>query len=188
MAAWPAADTAAAQRRALRARGLRARAEPEVDRWARHAEACDEAGWPFGAAYAYLREAEAALAAALPRARVAEALAAGRIIAERLGAQPLLHEIDELARRTRVGRPDNAPAADQVAGLTAREVDVLRLTDGLTNREIGQALFMSPKTASVHVSRILAKLGVKTRTEAARVAHQLSIVDDSTKTSRTTEK
>ena len=111
---------------------------------------------------------------------MAEALAAGRAIAGRLGAQPLLHEIDELARRTRVGRPDAAPAADQVAGLTAREVDVLRLlTEGLTNREIGEALFMSPKTASVHVSRILAKLGVKTRTEAARIAHQLGVVGDS---------
>ena len=51
---------------------------PDADRWARQAEACGEAGWPFGAAYSHLREAEAALAAALPRARVAEALAAGR--------------------------------------------------------------------------------------------------------------
>ena len=47
---------------------------------------------------------------------------------------------------------------------------------------------MSPKTASVHVSRILAKLGVKTRTEAARIAHQLGVVDDTTKTPRTAEK
>ena len=49
------------------------------------------------------------------------------------------------------------------------------LAEGRTNREIGEALFMAEKTASVHVSRILAKLDVRTRTEAAAVAHRLGI-------------
>jgi DNA-binding NarL/FixJ family response regulator len=57
-------------------------------------------------------------------------------------------------------------------------LDVLRLiAAGRTNPEIGKALYMSPKTASVHVSRILAKLDVKTRTEAAGLAHRLGLVD-----------
>jgi len=61
-------------------------------------------------------------------------------------------------------------------GLTPRERQVLELVaGGRTNREIGQALYMAEKTASVHVSRILAKLDVRTRTEAAAVAHRLGL-------------
>ena len=63
-------------------------------------------------------------------------------------------------------------------GLTERELDVLRLlANGHTNRQIGQALYMSPKTASVHVSRILSKLGVKTRTEAVGAAYSMGLLD-----------
>ena len=62
-------------------------------------------------------------------------------------------------------------------GLTPREREVLALlAEGRTNREIGEALFMAEKTASVHVSRILAKLDVRSRTEAAAVAHRLGLV------------
>ncbi len=58
-------------------------------------------------------------------------------------------------------------------GLTLRELQVLSLVaEGATNRQIGAALFMAEKTASVHVSRILAKLGVQSRTQAAAVAHR----------------
>ena len=70
------------------------------------------------------------------------------------------------------------PVDDPVAelGLTPRERDVLCLVArGATNREIGQRLFMAEKTASVHVSRILAKLDVRSRTEAAAVAHRLGL-------------
>ena len=49
---------------------------------------------------------------------------------------------------------------------------------GQSNRDIATALFISPKTASVHVSNILAKLGVSTRTEAAAKAHALRLFDD----------
>lgn len=61
-------------------------------------------------------------------------------------------------------------------GLTPRERQVLALVaDGATNRQIGEALFMAEKTASVHVSRILAKLDVRSRTQAAAVAHRLGL-------------
>jgi DNA-binding NarL/FixJ family response regulator len=63
-------------------------------------------------------------------------------------------------------------------GLTPRERQVLALVaGGATNREVGAALFMAEKTASVHVSRILAKLGVRSRTEAAAVAHRTGLTD-----------
>jgi DNA-binding NarL/FixJ family response regulator len=63
-------------------------------------------------------------------------------------------------------------------GLTPRELDVLRLVaEGLSNGQIGGRLFISTKTVSVHVSNILAKLGVASRTEAAAVAHRLRVFD-----------
>jgi DNA-binding NarL/FixJ family response regulator len=58
-----------------------------------------------------------------------------------------------------------------VGKLTRREQEVLRLVAaGLTNREIAERLFITPKTASNHVSHILTKLGARTRTEAAALA------------------
>ncbi|MGH2916385.1 MAG: response regulator transcription factor, partial [Solirubrobacteraceae bacterium] len=72
------------------------------------------------------------------------------------------------------GDANGRPAApEDPFGLTARERQVLGLlADGATNRQIGTALFMAEKTASVHVSRILSKLGVRSRTQAAAVAHR----------------
>jgi pimeloyl-ACP methyl ester carboxylesterase/DNA-binding CsgD family transcriptional regulator len=71
-----------------------------------------------------------------------------------------------------------APATPDELGLTAREVEVLRLVAaGRTNKQIAQALFISPKTAGVHVSSILAKLGVQRRAGAAAVAQQLGLMD-----------
>ena len=84
--------------------------------------------------------------------------------------------------RLRLQEPVDAaalPKADSPAaslGLTQREAEVLALVaEGRTNRQIGQALFITEKTASVHVSRILAKLGVAGRGEAAAVAHRLGL-------------
>jgi DNA-binding NarL/FixJ family response regulator len=65
------------------------------------------------------------------------------------------------------------PEEEDAFGLTPRERQVLALlAEGATNRQIGRALYMAEKTASVHVSRILSKLGVRTRTQAAAVAHR----------------
>ena len=83
------------------------------------------------------------------------------------------------------GAPEPAAAADAADGddqddpfgLTPRERQVLALVArGATNREIGAELFMAEKTASVHVSRILSKLDVRSRTQAAAVAHRLGLV------------
>jgi DNA-binding NarL/FixJ family response regulator len=107
-----------------------------------------------------------------------------------MGAQPLLDEIDALARRARIALdrspadraaepdPEAAEGPAEQLGLTPREHEVLLLVAaGRTNREIGAELFMSEKTASVHVSRILAKLGVSGRVEAAAVAHRLGLTE-----------
>ena len=70
------------------------------------------------------------------------------------------------------GERDPVTARDPLAGLTDREVEVLRLlAAGNSNKEIGAKLFIAPKTASVHVSNILAKLHAASRTEAAAIAH-----------------
>ena len=120
-----------------------------------------------------------------PRAQAEATLRAAHAAAVRLGAAPLRRELELLAQRGRLRL--EAPAEPAVAkaeapsvaaslGLTAREAEVLALVAaGRTNRQIGQALFITPKTAGVHVSRILAKLGVTGRGEAAAVAHRLGL-------------
>jgi DNA-binding CsgD family transcriptional regulator len=86
-----------------------------------------------------------------------------------------------LAARGRIDLTAQQPAPSQSEdrfGLTTRELDMLRLlTEGMSNRELAAALFISPSTAGVHVSRILAKLGVSRRTEAAAVAHRSGLFD-----------
>ncbi|TDE25181.1 LuxR family transcriptional regulator [Actinomadura sp. 6K520] len=96
--------------------------------------------------------------------------------AERLGAAPLLAALRDLGARARLGSARPAPAAGPLGALTRREREVLKLVaEGRNNREIAAALFISPKTASVHVSNILAKLNVTSRTQAAAVAHRAEI-------------
>ena len=103
--------------------------------------------------------------------------------AERLGAAWLAGELESLAARARLRLATDGGAAgaeatsgDDPFGLTPRERQVLALVAaGATNREIGRQLYMAEKTASVHVSRILAKLDVRSRTEAAGVAHRLGL-------------
>jgi DNA-binding CsgD family transcriptional regulator/tetratricopeptide (TPR) repeat protein len=167
--------------------GERSRLDGRSDpvQWQKAAAAWSALGQPYSAAYAQWRQAEALLATKAPRAKAEEALGAGHAVAVRLGAAPLRQELELLAQRGRirleapvepaVAEPE-APSEAASLGLTRRETEVLTLVAaGRTNRQIGQALYITPKTASVHVSRILAKLGVASRGEAAAVAHRLGL-------------
>jgi ATP/maltotriose-dependent transcriptional regulator MalT len=150
---------------------------PEPELWRRAAELNDAIGNRVGWADARLREAEALM----QRGELAaEPLQAAHAAAAESGAVPLREECEALARRARVPlgeqRKAPEPTADDPFGLTPREREVLELVAaGRTNRQIGEELFMSEKTASVHVSRILAKLEVSTRGEAGAVAHRLGL-------------
>jgi DNA-binding NarL/FixJ family response regulator len=116
------------------------------------------------------------------RTAAAAALGEAADIAASLRAPLLAAEVEGLARRARIRLGAEVAVAPERSaldrlGLTAREHTVLGLVaEGHTNREIGEALFISEKTASVHVSRILAKLGVRSRVEAATAAHRLGLV------------
>jgi predicted ATPase/DNA-binding CsgD family transcriptional regulator len=170
----------------------RARGRGGAREWHRAAVAWDEIKRPYPAAIARWREAEA-LAAADDRTGAAEPAASAFDAAQELGSEWLAREVRTLAERARLdlrrsavavgagngngagGASDGAEEADPF-GLTPRERQVLALlAEGATNRQIGAALFMAEKTASVHVSRILAKLGVQGRTQAAAVAHRLHL-------------
>jgi DNA-binding CsgD family transcriptional regulator len=176
-------------------RGWLARCEAE---YARLTQANSPDAWErvlaeFGPGYVYeTARARWRLAEALVEAgRRDEAAAvwrAARDTASRLRAAPLAAALDDLARRARLdhgngngnrgghgtesGRTESGPASP-LAALTDREREVLSLlARGMSNREIGTELFIAPKTASVHVSNILSKLGAASRTEAAAIAHR----------------
>ena len=144
----------------------------------------------FLIAYALLRLAET-LTAAGDLEEAASAVRESHALACRLGAAPIVAGAEALAQRARLSLPAGETAgagdatgsvapkpADELArfGLTDREREVLvLLAAGRSNPEIARALFISAKTASVHVSNILAKLGVSGRVEAAAVAHRLGV-------------
>jgi DNA-binding CsgD family transcriptional regulator len=164
-----------------------ARAEAE---WTRAVTGPDAAAWEkvvaafdYGDVYerarCQFRFAEALLAADRREEAATQARAA-RETAARLGATPLLARLDTLIRRGRLGDP--APdAGDRPSPLTARERDVLRLLAlGRSNRQIGEELFITGKTASVHVSNILAKLGAASRTEAVAIAYRQGLITPET--------
>jgi DNA-binding CsgD family transcriptional regulator/tetratricopeptide (TPR) repeat protein len=144
--------------------------------WGATAQRLGEHGMRLEEAYARLREAECHLLAG-DREPAAHAVAAGLEITQACGAAWLQAELTALARRGRLQAPREAPAVEDPTGLTERERAVLELVAlGMTNREIGEQLFMATKTASVHVSRILTKLGVSSRVEAATAAQRLGLV------------
>jgi DNA-binding CsgD family transcriptional regulator len=148
--------------------------------WAAAAAAWERLGRPYSLAYACFRQAEALLAGHGDRDAATEALRRAAEITGRLGARLLDGEVKALAQRARLtlappATADTATPAQQL-GLTPREVEVLALVAaGRSNRQIAQALFISPKTVSVHVSNILAKLEVDGRVEAAAIAHRLGL-------------
>jgi DNA-binding CsgD family transcriptional regulator/tetratricopeptide (TPR) repeat protein len=175
----PASEVRAAVAAGEAERGrLEGRAEPE--RWAEAARRWDGLGFPAPAGYCRWRQAAAELAGG----RRAQALPLWRSSwqgAADLGADGLREAIEADAARAAVPLAgEGAAAVDAAAvpfGLTARELEVLALVAaGRTNRQIGERLFISEKTASVHVSRILAKLGARSRAQAAAMAGTVGLV------------
>jgi DNA-binding CsgD family transcriptional regulator len=153
-----------------------------ADLWAYAAEAWQAADDPYVAAYARWREAEALLEVDARRKRAVPLVRDAASVATRLGARPLVEELEGLARRAGIdlrqhtGTETPNPALAKLE-LTPRELEVLALLgDGMTNREIASELFISHKTASVHVSRILSKLSVTNRAAAAAAAQRLGVV------------
>ena len=151
--------------------------------WAEVVAAWDDLDAAYAAARARVRAAESALAAG-DRACAQRWLNGAADVAASLGAATLLEEVTLLAASARVtigGAPAEVvgPGRARDLGLTNREIDVLRLVSaGRSNRQIGEQLFISAKTVSVHVTNILAKLGVGSRGEAAATAHRLRLFDD----------
>jgi DNA-binding NarL/FixJ family response regulator/tetratricopeptide (TPR) repeat protein len=177
-AARPAADIAA--RLAQAGATLTRLGSPDPEAWAEAASRWGELGDVWWAAQARMREAEAAAATGAVD-RAATALREAHRVAAGLGAGPLVDQIEALSRRTRlsVAAPErvvlSGTTTDQL-GLTTREAEILGLVAaGRTNRQIGAELYISEKTASVHVSNILRKLGVTSRVDAAAVAQRLGL-------------
>jgi DNA-binding CsgD family transcriptional regulator len=157
-----------------------------------------ELAHPLG--IALLRLAEAQCTDGDREAGAATALEALQL-AEQLGAVPLIEQTRQLITRARLTLAadgeagqlpepvaDAAPDADSAElerlGLTQREREILGLlAQGRTNPQIARELFISPKTASVHVSNILTKLGVSSRVEAAAWAQRLGLAEPATDTS-----
>jgi DNA-binding CsgD family transcriptional regulator/tetratricopeptide (TPR) repeat protein len=148
-------------------------------RWREAAEAWSTVGDPWSGAWAHAQQAAAAAQGGAGEA--AGALRAAYRTATSLGAHRLRSIIERIATRARLSLAE--PVAAQLGrdaasklGLTPREAEVLGLVSaGLTNRDIGQRLFVSEKTASVHVSNILRKLGVATRVDAAALAQRAGL-------------
>ena len=169
-------------------RGWLARCEAEYARLTRanSPEAWERVLAEFGPGYVYeTARTQWRLAEALVEAgRRDEATAvwrAARDTASRLRAAPLGAALDDLARRARLdpgngdrgGHGSGTAGSSPLAALTEREREVMRLiARGMSNRDIAAELFISPKTASVHVSNILGKLGAASRTEAAAIAYR----------------
>jgi DNA-binding NarL/FixJ family response regulator len=172
---------------------FRACGQDPGDAWVVAADGWRALGRRLPAAIALWRGAEACLSRGR-RDQAAEAAGGALAAAREIGAVWLVTELEGLIARARLSvdaeagadvgvgssSGDGAPGDDDDPfGLTPRERQVLALVArGATNREIGAELFMAEKTASVHVSRILAKLDVRSRTEAAAVAHRLGLVAD----------
>jgi ATP/maltotriose-dependent transcriptional regulator MalT len=178
-----------AHRATVSAELARIDASQDESRWRTVADAWGALGEPYAQCYALYRLAETALATAPDRALASSALSRAAAIAEDLGARPMADDIAILARRARISLVGSSTrlSADGAAerphagepdrlGLTPREYEVLRLiTAGQANAAIAAQLFISAKTVSVHVSNILAKLGVASRGEAAALAHRLRL-------------
>jgi DNA-binding CsgD family transcriptional regulator/tetratricopeptide (TPR) repeat protein len=188
----PAAELAAARAEAARVAGTES-----VQLWETAASAWAGAGVPWWTVWCQVRQAEALVAARGARTDAARLLALARPVAQRLDAAPLLAMVADLERRAGLAPAPSASSDDVVGGipaqpsgpagslgaqtwesLTAREREVVGLVAaGRSNRQIARELFISEKTASVHVSNVLAKWGLRSRLEVAAVAHRLGVGD-----------
>jgi ATP/maltotriose-dependent transcriptional regulator MalT len=173
-------NRARAFRSLLNAEQSRLAGHSDPDLWARAAYYSRACSRPHQAGYAAWRQAEALLAQHGTRTTAVSCLRAGYALAARIGAQPLQREIETLAGYARIdlttpARPEEpAPVAPPLQSLTSRERDVLEaLAAGLSNRQIAERLYISPRTAAVHVSHVLHKLGVPDRIQAAHLARKL---------------
>jgi DNA-binding CsgD family transcriptional regulator len=159
----------------------RAAGNDDPSLWQVAVNAWDKIGAAYELAWCRLRLVESLLPE--PPKHAAAELNAALVAADLLGAKPLSNEIIGLAAKARLRLPE-APSP-QNGPLTSRERQVLQLVaEGMTNQQLGQALFMSPKTASVHVSRILHKLGATNRAEAVTIAFRAGLLIDPSSTSQ----
>lgn len=158
--------------------------EPDPHLWRAAAALWDVAHEAYPAAYCHWREAEFLLGARRDRKRAVESAQAAWRSAVEMGAPLLRARVERLAERARItlapAEPTTVSAARSVAedlGLTPREVEVLaQLAKGRTDRQIAEELFISKKTASVHVSNLLRKLDAANRIEAAEIGQRLVLV------------
>jgi DNA-binding NarL/FixJ family response regulator len=170
----------------VKAERARLEGEPDAAAWRALVAARDGQREPFESAYARWRLGEVLLHTRKERGPAEQALRTAFADAARMGAAGLVNEIETVARRARIDLLPTAPSKPEAVaaspavrlGLSERELEVLALVaDGRSNREIGQTLFITEKTAGHHVSNILGKLGVGTRVEAAAVAHRAGVVE-----------
>jgi len=152
--------------------------------WSTAVEARGRTAQPWELAYVRFRLGEALLADGRPAAEAAEPLRQAVAVARELGAAPLAVSIEALASRARIVLDDRQAVSEPQESqpvLTARELGVLALVAaGHTNREIGDRLYISEKTASVHVTRAMGKLGALSRYEAAAAATRLGLLEPAT--------
>ncbi|MEC3973909.1 helix-turn-helix transcriptional regulator [Amycolatopsis sp. H20-H5] len=161
--------------------------QPDPALWARAVEA-----FGYGAIYEQAicrwHHAEALLVSGVEVSAeiAAEELLAAHTVAERLGAVPLRDAVRDVSHRARVSLPGAAaelPRREAVDRLTDRERDVLeRVALGRTNRQVGEELYISEKTVSVHLSRVMAKLGASRRAEAVAIAYDRGLLSTPTPT------
>jgi DNA-binding CsgD family transcriptional regulator len=161
----------------------RMRRGDRVTAWQEAVAATRAAGEAFPLSYSLFRLAEAQCVSGQSEAATATVRECLEVADD--AAAAIADDARALARRARlrVEPAASARAGTSEAGaevrfqLTDREREVLALvSEGRSNGQIAAALFISPKTASVHVSNILAKLGVSSRVEAAALAHRLGLV------------
>jgi DNA-binding CsgD family transcriptional regulator len=163
-----------------RARVAGTRGEDPIPDWQEAVEEWGAGGFAWNRANAQYHLGGALLRAG-DRAAAVDVVTAAAEAAASFGATPLADAVRQLLEHAglarRDDRPDPGATVDAVNHLTERELTVLQLlAEGRTNRQIGEELFISPKTASVHVSRILQKLGVENRTEAAAAGRRAGLV------------